>query len=202
MPAVGDLVQSATKRCQCRTSADKPLSTSGFHAEPELGRADVLRRQGSTNGHPSPCQCRYAHTTQRDRRCSRGFAGSHERTARAFSQSDFRMTVRLIMNLTRLLELDVDDCTLRRAELLRTLRGRRRLPAGFLRRERRRRPFRAGTAFTAPCEMPPARACDPADQHPARPQRMATLGRRRWSNRRRQSARSAGSRERNIQIRR
>lgn len=33
--------------------------------------------------------------------------------------------VRLIVNLTRSLELDVDDCTPRRAELLRTLCGRR-----------------------------------------------------------------------------
>jgi hypothetical protein len=145
---------------------------------------------------------RPAATTQRDRKMfTRGFTGSHERMARAFSQSDFRMTVRLIVNLTRSLELDVDDCTPRRAELLRTLCGRR-LPAGFLRRERRRWPFRAGAAFTAPCEMPPARACDPADQHPARPQRMATLGRRRWSNQGRQSARSAGSQERIIEIRR
>jgi hypothetical protein len=43
-----------------------------------------------------------------------------------------------------------------------------------------RRPVRDGAALTAPCQMPPARAGDAADQHPPRPQRVAARATQRW----------------------
>jgi hypothetical protein len=43
-----------------------------------------------------------------------------------------------------------------------------------------RRPIGDSAALTAPCQMPPARAGDAADQHPPRPQRVAARATQWW----------------------